>query len=137
MKQSHLILFLLLSVVAVNIFGFLAFGMMDHGAGKACPVMNFAVGKCPAGADLLGMTTHRLTGLKMLLLAIVSSQTFLAMAAIFLIISLRLVTTRANTYLRPDRFVILPRSSGPYREFFHWLALHNKQDALSPYGCMA
>ena len=135
MTSRQLIIFLLVSVIAVNALGFFAFGMMDHDMTDNCPVMNFIVGQCPQHINPFSMVTHHMNGLRALLLGIIASESLILL--VVLIIARLLFAPHQPSVVHHT--VISPQTDTPlipYREFFHWLALHNKHDAIRHSGCM-
>jgi hypothetical protein len=126
---------MILSLLAVGVFGFLGLGYIDHASDHDCPISVILGGDCPPIGNALTLATHHLSGLQHVTQSILTIDPILLTLLILLLVALFLIFTN----LLKD---ISTKQNFAYKKHYEnedikfkannsllcWLALHNKRD---------
>lgn len=127
MKSKSLTFFIIFSLIATSIFGFLYMSGMTR---SECPLFQMLGGSCSTDINALVSLSHHLAGLKILFLSFitVSFSSFLAVLlfCIVTLISLVFLPSRLYFNFRDDRYI----KFNPLEDLISWLSLLNKGDHL-------
>ena len=90
MMKFKILSVLIISVLVVGVFGFMALGTINHNGQHSCPVSSFSGGGCPPAEGNIMLALHHLSGIQKLVQAIniadASLLVFLFLLTIILLI---------------------------------------------------
>lgn len=135
MRLNMLPLFLILSLFAVGIFGFLGFGSMDHRGQHSCPISLLSGGDCPSADSGAAFAFHHVLGVQYLSQFVINLEAFLLVFFVFSVFALLIFSKLLwNAELAPlalseQQYYNATNFCGTHKKrLLRWLALRYKRD---------
>jgi len=134
MKLGFVAMIIVVSLLAMGVFGFLGLAFMEHSELSSCPVSLLSGGDCPPAGGSMALAFHHISGLQNLTQFVVNLDTsllalFTLLVFVFLIFPKFLQTTpqlQAISFKRYDGvigFIVFLK-----KQLLRWLVLRHKRD---------
>lgn len=134
MGLKSLLIFLVLTMGIVGVFGFFSFGLIDYSGYHMCPVSAMLGGDCPPLGNSLILAIHHISGLQQLSRFIIDIDLGSLMAFVVLLIFASWIFLKLTWQSLVGRHALYFRNdaAGELRlvsvgKFLRWLSLRNKR----------